>query len=401
VLVGTRELDRLKQSIPYDRLTYEVVLGLLRFFLALSIVNIHSQAMGISLLPGDVAVQSFFMISGFYMALVLNEKYLPEKYGESTYRIFISNRILRLAPTYFIVLLFTIIFTFIFWVGFKLPYGPSKWLASLYHNGSTFSTNLVLVFAQLTVVGQDVTNFLSLNAHGGLNFVPSFPQEQNQVWRYLFVPQAWTLSLELYFYLLAPFLVKRSIRFILGFIAISLVVRFAVAYIGGLRMDPWSHRFFPFELAFFLAGALAYRAYRSYKNDGFMIKVFIGMLGLSGVMAYASMFGRVMKHPLSLLTIIFIGLVLLFTPYLFQKTKNSRIDRYLGELSYPMYICHLMIIWFFGALAIPNGLWRSVGIFSLVILCSAGLYQIVDRRVDDYRQHRLEAKGVLRRGRPN
>ncbi len=48
----------------------------------------------------DIAVQSFFVISGFYMALVLNEKY-----GPGSYWLFISNRLLRLWPTYLVILI--------------------------------------------------------------------------------------------------------------------------------------------------------------------------------------------------------------------------------------------------------------------------------------------------------
>jgi peptidoglycan/LPS O-acetylase OafA/YrhL len=48
---------------------------------------------------GRAAVQMFYLISGFYMALILNEKYRrPTATG-----IFYSNRFLRLWPAVFIV----------------------------------------------------------------------------------------------------------------------------------------------------------------------------------------------------------------------------------------------------------------------------------------------------------
>ena len=73
-------------------------MGSLRLFLALSVALGHF-GMPLGFPTSDIAVQSFYVISGFYMALVLNEKY-----GPGTYWLFISNRLLRLWPTYIVVL---------------------------------------------------------------------------------------------------------------------------------------------------------------------------------------------------------------------------------------------------------------------------------------------------------
>ena len=85
-------------------------MGTLRFILALSVAYGHSgDFLGFPLIPGDTAVQSFYAISGFYMALVLNEKYRP---GSSTYFLFISNRFIRLFPVYATVLCLTLLLAF-------------------------------------------------------------------------------------------------------------------------------------------------------------------------------------------------------------------------------------------------------------------------------------------------
>jgi peptidoglycan/LPS O-acetylase OafA/YrhL len=52
-------------------------MGLLRMLLAFSVLTSHMHGRGIfgfRILSGGLAVECFFMISGFYMALVLNEK---------------------------------------------------------------------------------------------------------------------------------------------------------------------------------------------------------------------------------------------------------------------------------------------------------------------------------------
>lgn len=54
-------------------------MGVLRLILAVSVILNHSPialAPWRPLVPGDLAVQAFFVISGFYMSLVLSTKYL-------------------------------------------------------------------------------------------------------------------------------------------------------------------------------------------------------------------------------------------------------------------------------------------------------------------------------------
>ena len=57
------------------------------------------------LMGGVVAVQAFYIISGFYMALILNTKYV----GAGAYRVFIGNRFLRIYPVYWVVLILTVV----------------------------------------------------------------------------------------------------------------------------------------------------------------------------------------------------------------------------------------------------------------------------------------------------
>ena len=83
-------------------------MGLIRLLLALSIVAAHSGAIfGSRFVGGQIAVQSFYIISGFYMSLILNEKYIGKN---NSFRLFITNRFFKLFPVYWAVLLGTIFF---------------------------------------------------------------------------------------------------------------------------------------------------------------------------------------------------------------------------------------------------------------------------------------------------
>jgi peptidoglycan/LPS O-acetylase OafA/YrhL len=57
-------------------------MGSLRFVLALLVVYFHVRGpshYGLPLPDGRIAVQMFYVISSFYMALVLNEKYISRE----------------------------------------------------------------------------------------------------------------------------------------------------------------------------------------------------------------------------------------------------------------------------------------------------------------------------------
>src|SRR5829696_4626838 len=76
-------------------------MGLFRLTLAFCVVLAHGLNVAVPAASADVAVQTFYIVSGFYMGLVLTEKY---------HRLwsFFTNRILRLYPAYVAVLLITL-----------------------------------------------------------------------------------------------------------------------------------------------------------------------------------------------------------------------------------------------------------------------------------------------------
>src|SRR4029450_3989990 len=126
------------------------------------------------------AVFAFFIISGFYMSLIINEKYAKLPNGTSRYYL---NRALRLYPVHWTVLalyaagaLLTATPYFLTG-GFMDPLG--RWLYVIV-------TNVFLVGVEIPVL-IDVDNG-----------------------RFMAGP-IWSLSLECYFYLLAPLLVGRSV----------------------------------------------------------------------------------------------------------------------------------------------------------------------------------------------
>jgi peptidoglycan/LPS O-acetylase OafA/YrhL len=336
-------------------------MGTLRFLLALSVAYGH-LAVPLRFPTADIAVQSFFVISGFYMALVLNEKYRP-----GSYWLFISNRLLRLWPAYAVVLILSLAAADNWKPIFALDWPSAALFAA----------------SQLLIVGQDLYFFLSVG-HDTLVLTAHQAETSAPLFRFAPVPQAWTLALEIYFYLLAPFLVRRGPMFIAALIAASLLLRLALQGVLGLNGHPWSYRFFPSEMALFLAGSLGYWLCAS-TTKGQRRRALLLLL-VAAVLVFASLAinnwdGVQRLASLSLLAAIIVGV-----PRLFELTKSFDIDRYVGELSYPLYICHFL----FGWLLLPN---TYSGVYTALLLSlatSVVLYHLIDRPLDAWRQQRLD-----------
>jgi peptidoglycan/LPS O-acetylase OafA/YrhL len=362
-------------------------MGFLRFFLAFCVVNVHGHVLGTNLFPADAAVQSFYVISGFYMAMVLNEKY--NRPGMTYYDFFLS-RVFRIAPAYFLILFMTIIVGLVAWFGFGALIAPFVGWKLLF-NQISGPTLFALTSPQLLLFGLDFVHFFTLNQLSELVFTQNFSQEPVQLWRSLAVPQAWSLAIELYFYCLAPFLVRRSPRLLLFLIVCSFGIRLALAMLFANRFDPWSYRFFPSELMYFLCGSLAYQLSKTSDPLGNNWNAFI-LRGVSFLIIVAA--GMIGRYGLDGRTLFFspiiIGIIFLTLPKLFFLTKNIRSDKYIGELSYPLYISHMLVIWTADLFLVHGSLQQRTVVCLGSLFFAVLIYEFLDRKVDDIR-HRLFA----------
>jgi peptidoglycan/LPS O-acetylase OafA/YrhL len=336
-------------------------MGTLRFLLALSVAYGH-LAVPLHFPTSDIAVQSFFVVSGFYMALVLNEKYGPDVYW-----LFISNRLLRLWPAYIVVLALSLLAV----SNWKLI-GALDWRAIVFFAAS-----------QLLIVGQDLYLFLFIDGDK-LAFTAHIAEVSKPLYSFAPIPQAWSLSPEILFYLLAPFIVRRGPKQIAAIIAASLAIRMGLQWAFGFSGNPWSFRFFPSELALFLTGSLGYYVYAS-KDEVQREQAKLLLVAVAAALVVCLAINRwdgiERLASLALLFTITLGV-----PRLFALTRNFEIDKYVGELSYPLYICHYL----FGWMLEPNTLTGVYLALVLSLAMSAALYHFVDRPVDLWRQNRLK-----------
>ena len=221
-------------------------MGILRVILAVCVLDAHFPGLlPFRLFSGKTAVECFFMISGYYMALAYPKYTKP--------RLFYESRLTRILPPYYLV----IIVSLGIFVASGFAVGEWGYLRALFTEGKFTGAGLTGWLAwvtNFTLVFQDVFLFLgsdhNLNSGNASTVVP--------LHAYLLLPVSWTIALELYFYILVPWLSSLRNRTLLGLLLLSLFLKIG-GTLYGLSHDPWDYRFFPFELCLFLAGFLIYR----------------------------------------------------------------------------------------------------------------------------------------------
>lgn len=339
---------------------YKFGVGAIRFLLAASVVAGHAQPyFGVlRLVGGDLAVQAFFIVSGFYMDMVIGKYHTAFS--------FYASRLFRLYPTYLACAVC------IFLTSLPVFYGGI-------FTGLDVGNQLFVVVSNCTMLFQDL--FLFLGSKGDtFYFIKQFWESPVQVWALLVIPQAWSLSLEIYFYLLAPFLLRKSFSAVLIVFLMSASVRLVV-YVAGLPFDPWNYRFFPSSIMFFLAGALVRRIHLKtegrYDGRGKYLTIAIILLTI----LYLDVFSFISKY-------IYLLLFSLSLPFIFQYSKNSRFDRHVGELSYGIYLIHYGVIEFLNKYSI---LTRESPFFGIVVLTASALFAllftiVIQRNIDTYRK---------------
>jgi peptidoglycan/LPS O-acetylase OafA/YrhL len=133
--------------------------------------------------------------------------------------------------------------------------------------------------------------FAGLNVHSGnLFFTSNFQNTNPALHSFIFVPQAWTLGLELMFYVIAPFLLRKRLRIIVLLILLSLLLRVIIYNYFGLQHDPWTYRFFPTEIAFFLCGNLSYRIFKRIEKQN--IKRLYAIVIFSGLILFTTLYSN-------------------------------------------------------------------------------------------------------------
>lgn len=303
-------------------------MGILRVILALSVFFAHTELKPDSVFVGGrVAVELFYMISGFLISYVLNSN---ENYKNTI--TFYESRALRIYPVYFVVALITLL---------ALNIASPKFF--FLYEDIPASAAVTLVLSNLFIFGQDIVMFLGIKG-GELTFTSNFLNSDYLLFKGLLLPQAWTLGVELTFYLIAPFIVRSNIR-IFSLMFLSAGVCLYLKAIGIRDIDPWSYRFFPAELYLFLIGAASQKIALPFWERQNEKKLFdlINALACCMMMILIVFYPYIHMAPSNKNTLV-LAMLAIALPFLFSFQGKNKIDRAIGELSYPIYIGHILVL---------------------------------------------------------
>lgn len=276
-------------------------MGFYRFILAICVaishIKINFDFYGYNL--GVIAVVSFFLISGFVMTSLI------EKYYKSPSSIlhFYLDRALRIYPQYIFYFILGTITIYLLKIN------------TFYQNDITFNKWLLNI------------PIFPLNYY-------MFGIENSMV-----IPQAWSLGLEMTFYLAIPLIHRYfNLLSITVLLILSLIV-FLLAYATLLNTDWFGYRFIPGTLFIFIVGALFYQKERSYLI--YQIIIFFGS-GILLVWAYNNPHLYQAHYNKEVLLGLLIGIPLV---KILTKFQYSKIDEFFGSLSYGIFLNHFIALW--------------------------------------------------------
>jgi peptidoglycan/LPS O-acetylase OafA/YrhL len=308
-------------------------MGILRALFAISVVFAHCPwHSSFVFVGGRNAVQLFYMISGFLITHILHN---TPAYRENTIT-FYKSRALRIYPIYYVVAALTLLAV----VSRQIAIGHTA-IGDVFH-AVPLSAKALLAASNLALFGQDWVMFTAV--HGGhLQPSTNFWDSDVLVFHGLLVPQAWTLGVELTFYLIAPFVLLRRRR-IVALLAASLLLRFLffLYFPDRALSDPWTYRFFPFELSLFLVGALSQQLmlplWQRYRH-----RLKAANYATWAFAAGAMLYFLIPVNEIASSAILMIAFFLIL-PLTFLFQNKYSFDRKIGELSYPIYIGHVFVI---------------------------------------------------------
>lgn len=352
-------------------------MGLFRLLLASTVMLGHFIRFYPQHLPylmlGWASVPAFYIVSGFLITLVLRQRYHDRIW------LFYSNRGLRLFPLYWAALALFLLVNWLVAAGY-LP-GPQEhvgtnalrwWQKHESENGIAATT--LLVFSNVAIVGQDF-----------MLFIGKWPNVFTRDYFYhffMYVGPAWTIEVEFVFYAIAPFVVLRHIKWTVAILVASLCARLLAVTLGYTAYAN-AYDFPPFEMAFFMAGSLAYRAYaylRTQKSRWVIWYVYVSCatIGLLSAFYLFLPFAR----PIYLLA------ACLCLPGIVLTGRHNPLDNFFGELSYPIYLLHPI----FTIFVIPGTtIWAEVAAVFGTLSLSSFLVLAVDRPIEAIRRRRAQS----------
>lgn len=336
-------------------------LGLIRIIMIISVLNFNNneEYHYSYFFSGPMALKIFFIFSGFFMEMV----YPKYKDAQSFY----ISRIVRIYPCY--------------WFAAASEYFVQKFHLNYYYLPIDWKKMRqpiarLIQFSNIFLLGKDDVFFLFQDEKNKIHWITT--KEKNILNYYLMVFPSWSLGIFMKFYLLLPILAKMRSRYLFLIFLFSFFMRAYFYSIKKINFDPYNYRFFPFEISFFIIGQLINRFYSKYQYlydqiDHSYLPVLL-----------ISVFMILYDHFFSFLGLQFLPLLMMFfIPYLFHISRNSIIDKKLGNIVYYIYIWQTIVVSIINKI-LPKALISGSKFLPIEILFSLFFSILFDELIQKY-----------------
>ena len=294
----------------------------IRGFAAFWVFFYHLEMACISKSPpwgvGGIAVDVFMLLSGFLMAHHWNNREGKFEGFWNQTKDFYVRRFFRIAPLYYLLLTIAL-------VG-----------GELFYNSKVFVNSIVPPPWAVHIPNYGDVGLWDILAHYTFAFgvIPKYVNTN--------ILPDWSISLEVQFYLIFPFLmigIKRLGAF--SMVTTMIVAAFVANRLFGVYLEPGPLGNFPqpsfilLKINYFAAGMCMSFAYHN-RGD---IKFIAWLLLLAGTLATAY-----------IQVILFAAFILFMLNFdqenkeIFSRVASSRLSKFMGDTSYSVYLIHNMIV---------------------------------------------------------
>lgn len=323
---------------------------------AIAVLLVLFHHVGWSLFSGGyIGVDVFFVISGYLISSIVMQDIQAGQFSIAT---FYQKRVLRLAPAYFAVLFTVSVVAF----QLLLPQELTQYFYSVIY---------ACVFAANIFMYQEVGDYFS----GDVSETPLL--------------HLWSLGVEEQFYLLWPILLllgfavfhKKSNRWGLWLTLTLLLASLLYSHFAIQENPAKAYYWMPVRAFELFMGAILY--FLPTRNCSYTVRKLTTYVAL-GVMAFCTvlyekttLFPGVAALPVCLATaaIIYIGQ---------RQQDHTRLlgsapMRWIGKISYPLYLWHWPVVVMFQLLLLPQNLWTQLAIISISIALAYATYRYVEQ----------------------